>query len=666
MFAFPFSRPRSLVFGLGFGFLSVFGLVSPSQGQGLLQEFPNVTVAPGGTVINVTPHLPLDDLEPVWAAVDTPLGQFVMRMFPEDAPVTVENFWEYVEAGRYNNTLVHRLDPHFVLQTGGFTATLPTSLIPTFPPIVNEFGRSNTRGTVAMAKLGGDPDSATSQWFVNLADNSSNLDNQNGGFTVFAEVVGTGMTVIDNLAKIPTHDLNPEADNPEDEPEGPFGLVPLLNYFSGDLQPSNLVAINRVARSVFGAESSNPRAIEVEVVGSNLILTSGPQGAQGADIRVFGVDEDGNEIEGTFRATGPARLLYSALAQTTEGPVFVNMAVNSRNGMMTGTMTAPFGTYRFRGFVDFGGNDLLIIDFRDTRTIEIFLNLITEQLNFVIYPPLPSTDFAIFPLQSVASTGSRNDASPLERRQINTVLLPLAGAGERLNAPGFFTTRFDRRGFARMVGMLPDGTRLNGGFFTLGTGDPGVNDLPIGIFRAGRFPLQIAAYFSVGVEAPLDAAALVGELNYQTVENPRRTVEPEAIDLTMEALGTFWEFERGVNMLAPGEDLWGFKLSFDPSASVLPAEEIGFGPWPANNRPSFLERPRNNRLAVQNPGTFRGAFSYDFPLGNQRAERPLPFQGILLSTEFDPGDGSSLRGAGFQLTPEGSVGVFLEATEPIF
>jgi cyclophilin family peptidyl-prolyl cis-trans isomerase len=102
---------------------------------------------------------------------------------------------------------MHRSVYGFVLQGGGFTfdSTLQQfNHIPTDPPVVNEFGRSNLYGTIAMAKVGGDPDSATSEFFYNLGDNSENLDNQNGGFTVFARVLGNGMDLISAFATIPT------------------------------------------------------------------------------------------------------------------------------------------------------------------------------------------------------------------------------------------------------------------------------------------------------------------------------------------------------------------------------------------------------------------------------------------------------------------------------
>lgn len=124
------------------------------------------------------------------------------------APATVANFLAYLRRGAYDNTVLHRKVTNFIVQGGGFRwddTTAPRAVpVATTPPVVNEFSpqRSNLRATVAMAKLGGNPDSATSQWFVNLADNAANLDNQNGGFTVFGRVTPPGMVAVDHIAAL--------------------------------------------------------------------------------------------------------------------------------------------------------------------------------------------------------------------------------------------------------------------------------------------------------------------------------------------------------------------------------------------------------------------------------------------------------------------------------
>ncbi|MEL6931109.1 MAG: peptidylprolyl isomerase, partial [Cyanobacteria bacterium J06600_6] len=108
------------------------------------------------------------------------------------APATVENFLNYVEDGDYDDTIIHRSVANFIVQGGGFAVENSQVVeLPADEAVVNEFSpeRSNLEGTIAMAKLGGDPDSATNQWFFNLGDNSANLDNQNGGFTVFGQVL---------------------------------------------------------------------------------------------------------------------------------------------------------------------------------------------------------------------------------------------------------------------------------------------------------------------------------------------------------------------------------------------------------------------------------------------------------------------------------------------
>ena len=139
------------------------------------------------------------------ACFNTNMGNFCMELFERQTPKTVANFRDYVDSGAYVQNIFHRSVPGFVVQGGGFTVAdsdtgAKVSAINTFDPVENEFGISNTRGTVAMAKLGNDPNSATSQWFVNLADNSANLDFQNEGFTVFAKVLYNGMTVFDAIA----------------------------------------------------------------------------------------------------------------------------------------------------------------------------------------------------------------------------------------------------------------------------------------------------------------------------------------------------------------------------------------------------------------------------------------------------------------------------------
>lgn len=132
----------------------------------------------------------------------TTLGDFDVDLLEDDAPNTVQNFLSYVDRGDYDGTIVHRSVPGFVIQGGGYYGDY--SPVVEQAPIQNEFQRSNTRGTLAMAKIGGDPDSATVQWFINLEDNSSILDQQNGGFTVFGEIHESGMQVVDLIAAVET------------------------------------------------------------------------------------------------------------------------------------------------------------------------------------------------------------------------------------------------------------------------------------------------------------------------------------------------------------------------------------------------------------------------------------------------------------------------------
>ncbi|HEY9817692.1 MAG TPA: peptidylprolyl isomerase, partial [Candidatus Obscuribacterales bacterium] len=154
---------------------------------------------------------------------DTSLGGGVAEVVLFDqagggAVQTVQNFQTYVNDGAYVNSIIHRSLPGFIVQGGGFTvddfsapSTVPIATIPTNPPVVNEFSsdRSNLRGTIAMAKVDGNPNSATSQWFFNLDDNSANLDAQNGGFTVFGQLRSNrDLAVVDAIAALPRFNID--------------------------------------------------------------------------------------------------------------------------------------------------------------------------------------------------------------------------------------------------------------------------------------------------------------------------------------------------------------------------------------------------------------------------------------------------------------------------
>jgi len=164
--------------------------------------------------------------------VETVLGDFEINLYDNATPATVNNFLNYTQNGAYTDSIFHRSVANFILQSGGFRTDLNAQIsdIPANAAVTNEPVYSNVRGTIAMAKLGGDPNSATNQWFINLSNNAGNLDSQNGGFTVFGEVTGGGMAIVDAIAALPTYAFN-----------SPLGELPLQNYSSADY--SNGVAV---------------------------------------------------------------------------------------------------------------------------------------------------------------------------------------------------------------------------------------------------------------------------------------------------------------------------------------------------------------------------------------------------------------------------------------
>ena len=164
--------------------------------------------------------------------VVTDLGTVEINLYDNATPATVTNFLNYVNSGAFTDSIVHRSVAGFVIQGGGFITDINAQIgnIATDPAVTNEPVYSNVRGTIAMAKLGNDPNSATSQWFINLANNAANLDDQNGGFTVFGEVTA-GMDVVDAIAALPLYDFG-----------SAFTNLPLQNYSATDF--ANIVPVD--------------------------------------------------------------------------------------------------------------------------------------------------------------------------------------------------------------------------------------------------------------------------------------------------------------------------------------------------------------------------------------------------------------------------------------
>ncbi len=163
--------------------------------------------------------------------VETNLGSFVLELYPDKAPKTVENFLKYVQDGFYDGTVFHRVIDGFMIQGGGFTPDLERK--ETRAPIVNEAdnGLKNTRGTIAMARTM-DPHSATAQFFINVKDNPF-LDHRGKtprgwGYAVFGKVV-EGMDVVDKIRKVRT---GPGGMFPKDVPQEPV-IIEKMTVISG-------------------------------------------------------------------------------------------------------------------------------------------------------------------------------------------------------------------------------------------------------------------------------------------------------------------------------------------------------------------------------------------------------------------------------------------------
>jgi peptidyl-prolyl cis-trans isomerase A (cyclophilin A) len=283
------------------------------------------------------------------------------------APVTVTNFLHYVNGdagfGTYNNSIVHRSDPGsvnlnlpvdqrnaFIIQGGGFSYIdgnfgLVNSSAPT---IVNEYSstRPNVRGTIAMALAGGDINSASDQWFINLGDNTSILGSQSS--TVFGQVVGSGMDVVDAISALPSYNASSIT--------SAFNQMPLRNLTTNFITPDNVILINQViiGKLIYTVTTDAPTLLNAATDGSTLTLNAAANQTGSGHVTITATDINGVTAQSTFLVTVQAAANPPVIGSLKATPNPVN------HGVQTLTLTAA-------NVVDPGGALTKVEFFRDTN-----------------------------------------------------------------------------------------------------------------------------------------------------------------------------------------------------------------------------------------------------------------------------------------------------------
>lgn len=298
--------------------------------------------------------IPLTELfrdldSPSAVKVNTTVGDFPIILEDRLTPLTVANFMAYVNGGDYSGVAVHRAVPGFVVQMGGYKPTGDSSPDINFTPVtarpavLNEPGIPNVRRTIAMAKQGGDPNSATHDFFVSLADNRSNLDVQNGSFTVFGRVPNAFMGVPDSLAGL-VSTYNPPT-TVEVTPADPEQGTPAVTATKpGDqyrvLLPAGTSTTTNVDFENWPLTGTN----------TNAIVATGTAAAAGSDGSTVSVSYDIRNIDKSK--------LVTVTSVSPEPTMSFSLAGNSNSGAVSAVVTGS--TLNLEGLLDGESSSLTV------------------------------------------------------------------------------------------------------------------------------------------------------------------------------------------------------------------------------------------------------------------------------------------------------------------
>jgi cyclophilin family peptidyl-prolyl cis-trans isomerase len=319
-------------------FVSVLGLAAalaraqstaPVAGQSIATQ--TLVAGDAARTIELSNHFSVPGVGEALAQFDTVFGKFFVELLPTAAPNHVQNFQRYLAVNLYNNSFIHRAasfesnNATSIIQGGGYrySDTAGVTEIPKFSAVALEYNLPNARGTLAAARSN-DPNSATSEWYINTRDNSAALapNAQSQGYTVFGRVLGSGMNVVDQIAALTRYDLR------DGNAGSPFGEVPLRNVSGGGVSSANLVIVNSVRSATklpqggasvvtFTVQNSAPGVVSHTLSNSNLTLT--PLAAGEATITVRATDGENASAETSFvvRVTAnPPTFTQQPVAQT--------------------------------------------------------------------------------------------------------------------------------------------------------------------------------------------------------------------------------------------------------------------------------------------------------------------------------------------------------------
>jgi len=418
----------------------VLRVLKSISGPYVTRAIPNTTLG-----INAPFRVPLGDKfadndAETAVRLETNRGNIDIHLYPSLAPVAVANFLSYVNAGDYDNMAFHRLVYGFVLQGGSMKPVAsPRSFtsIRSRPPATNEPGITNVRGTLAAAKVGarnsvatlttgnvskddsfgyvGNPDSATTDFFINLANNVANLDNQNGGFTAFGRVSLSGMAVVDNIAALPigsylnnntTETYNASLDKRIilDGSFTPFSGIPMIAPTApADMDITKTVKVTKAALTPtmrYSLSTNPPGVATVEVEGTELKITGRTEGS--TTVTVIAADLDNNSISQTFN------VIVSKLQRApaiTRHPVTQAVVAGSK---VTFSVTAT------------GSN--LTYQWRKKVGVAQPVNITGETKNTLIIPSAQAGDVALYDVVVTnATTTLTSNAAALDLRSAPTV-----------------------------------------------------------------------------------------------------------------------------------------------------------------------------------------------------------------------------------------------------